>query len=82
MRPDVYITNNFYRSAIRSQLDYARRVALQKGRAFVRAETAPIVLLVIQEWMKSFVPEEGKDYPPITFVPLSYYAKEVLKTRQ
>lgn len=82
LRPDVYITNNFYRSAIRSQLDYARRVALQKGRAFVRAETAPIVLLVIQEWMKSFVPEEGKDHPPITFVPLSYYAKEVLKTRQ
>lgn len=82
LRPDVYITNNFYRSAIKAQLEYARRVALQKGRAFVRAETAPIVLLVIQEWMNSFVPEEGKDYPPVTFVPLSYYAKEVLKTRQ
>lgn len=82
LRPDVYITGNFYRSAVKSQLEYARKIALQKGRAFVRAETAPIVLLAIQEWMNSFVPEDGKDYPPVTFVPLSYYAKEALKTKQ
>ncbi len=84
LRPDVHITDHFYRSAIRTQLEYAEKTAKKKGYAFVRAETAPIVLLCIQEWMDSFVPKDkdGERVPEITFVPLSYYATEVLKTRK
>ena len=82
IRPDVHIMNNFYRSAIRARLEEARQIALQKGSAFIRAETAPIVLLTLLEWMNSFTPAEDDDLPEITFVPLSYYAKESLGKRK
>lgn len=81
LRPDVYILDNFYRAAIRTRLEDAKKIALQKGHAFVRAEPVPIVMLTLQEWMNSFTPssEEEGALPEITFVPLSFYAKEVLK---
>ena len=73
IRPDVLIADEFYRSAIRSRLELAKKIALKKGAAFIRIENAPITLLTTVEWMKSFAPTEEKPVPEITFVPLSYH---------
>ena len=74
LRPDVHISGDFHRAAIRARLDRVRRIAAEKGSAFVRIETVPITLLTVLEWMKEFVPTEQNPVPEITFVPLSYYA--------
>ena len=76
LRPDIHIFENFYRAAIRAKLEEARQIALKKGSAFIRVETVPITLLVVEEWMKSFAPTEEKPVPEITFVPLSYYVQQ------
>ena len=73
VRPDVLISDGFYRAAIREKLEEAKKIAMDKGAAFVRVETAPITLLVVTEWMNSFAPTELKPVPDIFFVPLSYY---------
>ena len=76
VRPDVHIAENFHRAAIRARLEQARQIALKTGSAFVRVETVPITLLVVEEWIKSFAPTEEKPVPEITFVPLSYYVQQ------
>lgn len=76
VRPDVHIAENFHRAAIRARLEQARQTALKTGSAFVRVETVPITLLVVEEWIKSFAPTEEKPVPEITFVPLSYYVQQ------
>ena len=74
LRPDVHIADNFHRAAINAKLEQAKKIALEKGAAFLRIETYPITLLTVSEWMKTFVPTEKSPVPEITFVPLSYYA--------
>ena len=76
LRPDVHIAEDFHRAAIRARLEQARQIALKKGSAFVRVETVPITLLVVEEWMKSFAPTEEKPVAEISFVPLSYYVQQ------
>ena len=76
IRPDIHIADNFHRAAIRARLEQAKQIALKKGSAFVRVETVPISLLVIEEWIKSFEPTEENPVPEITFVPLSYYVQQ------
>lgn len=76
VRPDVHIAENFHRAAIRARLEQARQIALKTGSAFIRVETVPITLLVVEEWIKSFAPTEEKPVPEITFVPLSYYVQQ------
>ena len=73
LRPDIYIADGFYRSAIRLRLEQAKKTALEKGSAFIRVEAMPITLLTVAEWMKTFVPTEQVPVPEISFVPLSYY---------
>lgn len=73
LRPDVYISKEFHRAAIRHRLEQARKIALEKGSAFVRIETVPVTLVSAIEWMKSFTPTEEKPVAELTFVPLSYY---------
>lgn len=75
-RPDVHISENFYRAAIRAKLEQVRQIALKKGSAFVRVETVPVALVVVEEWMKSFAPTEDDPVPELTFVPLSYYLEQ------
>lgn len=75
-RPDVHISENFYRAAIRAKLEQARQIALKKGSAFVRVETVPVTLVTVEEWMKSFAPTEDAPVPELTFVPLSYYLEQ------
>lgn len=75
-RPDIHISENFYRAAIRAKLEQARQIALKKGSAFVRVETVPVTLVVVEEWMKSFAPTEDAPVPELTFVPLSYYLEQ------
>ena len=74
LRPDVHIADNFHRAAINAKLEQAKKIALEKGAAFLRVETFPITLLAVSEWMKTFVPTDKNPVPEITFVPLSYYA--------
>lgn len=76
LRPDIHISNNFYRTAIRARLDEVKEKALKNGSAFLRVETVPITLLTVSEWMKSFEPESEETPPEVTFVPLSFYAKQ------
>ncbi len=76
LRPDVHIAEDFHRAAIRARLEQAKQIALKKGAAFVRVETVPITLLVVEEWMKSFAPTEEKPVAEISFVPLSYYVQQ------
>lgn len=75
-RPDIHISENFYRAAIRAKLEQARQIALKKGSAFVRVETVPVTLVVVEEWMKSFAPTEDAPVPELAFVPLSYYLEQ------
>lgn len=76
LRPDIHISNNFYRTAIRARLDEVKEKALKNGSAFLRVETVPITLLTVSEWIKSFEPESEETPREITFVPLSFYAKQ------
>lgn len=76
LRPDIHISNNFYRTAIRARLDEVKEKALKNGSAFLRVETVPITLLTVSEWIKSFEPESEETKPEVTFVPLSFYAKQ------
>lgn len=76
IKPDIYISDNFYRTAIRAKLEEAKQIALKKGHVFIRVETLPISLLTVLEWVNSFTPTEEKQIPELTFVPLSYYAKQ------
>ena len=74
LRPDVHIADEFHRAAIRARLEQTRKIALEKGSAFLRIEAVPITLLTVIEWMKAFAPTEQNPVPEISFVPLSYYA--------
>ena len=79
LRPDVYIADNMYRSAIRARLEKAKKIALEKGGAFVRVDALPISMITMLEFITEYLPKDEKTIPEISFVPLSYHIE---KTRE
>lgn len=82
LRPDVYIADDMYRAAIRARLEKAKKIALEKGSAFVRIDAVPVSMVVMLEFINSFAVTEEGQIPEISFVPLSYYIEKARENKK
>lgn len=77
--PDIYIRNNFYRSALRNYLNRVKKKVLKDGKAFLRIDACPVCLVELMAFIKQAEPTDANPIPEFVLQPVSYYVEQTRK---
>lgn len=77
--PDIYIRNNFYRSALRNYFAKVKKKITKDGKAFLRVDACPVCLVELMTFLKQAEPTDTNPIPEFVLQPVSYYVEQTRK---